>query len=98
MEHSPLVLIFEKPKVIDPGRKSSRTTTIAKQQSRFKGDAIAEDDVFDQMGAKEKKMFMRKRNEKMINEGRPKRKGAFTPGTFFSIDGEYCAHGGVSSK
>ena len=61
---------------------------IAKQQSRFKGDAIAKHDVFGQRGAKYKEMYMKKPNEKVRIERRPKRESAFTPGSFSGTDGE----------
>ena len=92
MEHLPLVPSFGKPSAIEPGRKSRRTCTIAKQQSRLKGDGIAKHDVFGQMGGKNKKVHIRKPNEKLVNEQRPKRESAFTPGSFSSSDGEYCIH------
>ena len=73
MEELPLVPSFGKPNAHEPGRKSRRTHTIAKQQPRFKGDAIAKHDVFGQLVAKEKKMHMKKLNEKFLSEKRPKR-------------------------
>lgn len=74
MDDLPLVPSFGKPNALEPGRKSRRTYTIAKQQPHFKGgEAIAKHDVFGQLGAKEKKMHMKKPNEKLISEKRPKR-------------------------
>ena len=92
MEDLPLVPNFGKPNALEPGRKSRRRCTIAKQQSRFRGDAIAKHDVFGQIDAKCKEMHMKKPNEKMVSEKRPKRESAFTPGSFFGTDGEYCIH------
>ena len=82
MEDLPLVPSFGKPNALEPGRKSRRTCTIAKQQSRFKGNAIAKHDVFGQIGAKYKKMHMKKPNKEMVSEQRLKRESAFTPGSF----------------
>ena len=92
MEDSPLVPSFGKPNAIEPGRKSRRTYTIAKQQSRFKGDAIAKHDVFSQRGEEDKEMDMRKPNEKLVSEQSPNGESAFTPGSFSGTDDEYCIH------
>ena len=98
MEDLPLVPSFGKPNALEPGRKSRRTSTIAKQQPRFKGDAIAKHDVFGQVGEKYEEMHMKKPNEKMVSEKRPKRESAFTPGSFSGTDGEYCIHRWVYPK
>ena len=92
MEDLLLVPSFGKPNALEPGRKSRRRCTIAEQQSRFKGDAIAKHDGFGQIGAKDKKVHMKRPNEKMVSEKRLKRESAFTPGSFFGTDGEYCIH------
>ena len=92
MEDLPLVPSFGKPNALEPGRKSRRTCTIAKQQSRFKGNAIAKHDVFGQIGAKYEEMHMKNPNEKMRSKGRPKRESAFTPDSFSGTEGKYCIH------
>lgn len=65
MKHLPLVLDFENPKAFERGRRSRRTTTIAKQQLHFKVDAIAADYVFGQGSVKDEKMHTKKPNRKM---------------------------------
>ena len=69
MEDLPLVPSFGKPNALELGRKSRRKCTIAKQQSRFKVDAIIKH-VFGQIGAKYKEMHMKRPNEKIVNENK----------------------------
>lgn len=92
MKDLPLVPNFGKPNAIEPGRKSRKTCTMAKQQSCLKGDGIAKHDVFDQRGGIYKKRHMKKSNEKLAKEKKPKGICAFTPSIFSGTDGAYCIH------
>lgn len=87
-KHLPLVLVFEKPKAVESGSKNKKTITIAKRQAHFKGDAIAKYDALGQRGVEDREMHMKKPNEKIGNDRRSKREGAFTPDIFFSIRGD----------
>ena len=82
----------------EQGRESRRTTTIAKQQSHFKVDAIAECDVSYQRSVEDGEMHMEKLNKKMENERWSKQNGTFTSAILFGIGSEYYIHRRVSSK
>lgn len=57
-EHLPWLAIFGKPKAIEQGRKRRKTATIAKQQLHFKGETMAEYDVFGQRDAQDEEVYI----------------------------------------
>ena len=83
----PLVLVFENPKAIESWKRSRSTTTIAKKQSHFKVDAIADENIFGQRSVEDCEMYARKLKKETENE-RSKQAGVFTLVIFFGIGSE----------